>query len=83
MSRTFSVSEVAQETGLTEWAVADLVRSGRVAHIRVGAKPKPGERDKRPIRFTGEQVAALIAEMTVEPSVVETAPRRRQRRRSA
>lgn len=83
MSRTFTTAEVAEETGLTAWAIGDLIRSGRVAHLRIGAKPKPGERDTRPVRFTGEQVAALIAEMTVEPSAVEATPRRRQRRRSA
>lgn len=82
MSRTFSVAEVAEQTGLTEWAVGDLVRSGRVAHIRVGAKPRPGERDARRIRFTGEQVAALLAAVTVEPTATETVPRRRKRRAS-
>lgn len=83
MSRLLTIAEVAAETGLTEWSIGEMIRSGRVAHLRVGAKPKPGERDTRPVRFTGEQVAALIAEMTVEPTAADPTPRRRQRRRSA
>jgi hypothetical protein len=81
MSRTLSIADVHAETGLNEWTIAEMVRDGRTPHIRVGAEPKPGQPDRRSIRFTEEQVAQLLAAMTVDANKV-TPMRRRKRRAS-
>lgn len=87
--KTHSLAEAAEVLGLSEWTLADMVRQGRVAHLRIGTAPKPTEKDlaagtspkdKRPIRFTDSQLEQVLAALTVQPSA---APRRRQRRRSA
>lgn len=72
---THSLAEVAQEIGASEWTIAELVRRGRVSCIRVSA----GESKTGPIRFTDEQVAEVLAAMTVHAKT-EVAPRRRKRR---
>lgn len=77
--RTFSVAEVAEMTGLTEWTLKQLVRDRRVSCIRAGLS----DSNRRPIRFTQEQVAEVFAALTVAAKVDETPePRRRKRRAS-
>ncbi len=57
--RTYSPEEVADILGTTSWWVRQRVRDGKVAHLRLG---------KARIRFTENQVAALVAGVTVVPS---------------
>lgn len=74
---THSLAEVAEEVGASEWTIAELVRRGRVSCIRVSA----GESKRAPIRFTDEQVAEVLAALTVKATPVAE-PRRRKRRAS-
>lgn len=79
IATTYSLAEVATEMRMTEWALAELVRSRRVPCLRVGTPPEPGQKDRRPIRFTDEHVARIVAEMTVEGDATPVLRRRKRR----
>ncbi|RYE40912.1 MAG: hypothetical protein EOP24_39090 [Hyphomicrobiales bacterium] len=77
--KTYSVADVVEMSGLSEWTLKELVRTRRVSCIRVGMS----EGNHRPIRFTDEQVAEVFAALTVAADTQATPePRRRKRRAS-
>lgn len=67
---------VAEQFGCSEWTILELVRRKKVACVRIGAGD---DKSRAPVRFTDEQVAQIVASLTVE-TPDEVAPRRRKRR---
>jgi len=75
MTALRTAQEVAADLGCSEWTVMELVRQRKASCVRIGTTD--GERGL--VRFTDEQVAQIVASLTVEADTIE-APRRRKRR---
>jgi hypothetical protein len=71
------VADVAKDFGISEWTISELVRQKKVECVRIGTTESAP--DSGLIRFTDEQVAQIVANMTVKAEVA-AAPHRRKRR---
>lgn len=75
MSALRTAKAVAHDLGCSEWTVMELVRQRKVDCVRVGTT----DAGKGLVRFTDEQVAQIVANLTVKAADVVT-PQRRKRR---
>lgn len=75
MTSLHTLEDVAADLKCSVWTIAELVRSKKVACVRINTGDKTGG----PIRFTDTQVAQIVAQLTIAADVAEM-PRRRKRR---
>ncbi len=69
----FTLAEVAAQVGIAESTLRREIRTGRVEHLRVGPA-------RHSIRFTSEQVDALIRSWTTGGAPTSPEPLRARRR---
>lgn len=74
MSRLTTEAALAEDFGLTPEKVAELRRRHQWPHVRLG---------RFDVRYTDEQVAAIVAMQTVKPAAVKSAGISGQTPRSA
>lgn len=70
---TYTVAELAESLGVTEWWIREQVKRGRVSPLRIGDGPRA------PMRFTPQDVEQLYE--SLRPP--EPLPRKRRRHRRA
>lgn len=75
MSALRTVDQVAADLQCSAWTIAELVRLKRVSCIRINTTDSANG----PIRFTDEQVARILIELTVAADKPEVARRRKRR----
>lgn len=78
MSALRTAKAVADDFGCSEWTILELVRQRKVSCVRIATTDS---NTRGPVRFTDEQVAEIVAALTVDVPATE-APRRRKRRAS-
>lgn len=74
MSRLITEAALAEDFGLTPEKIAELRRRHQWPHVRLG---------RFDVRYTAEQVAAIVAMETVKPAPIKAAGLSGQTSRSA